>query len=181
MAPYGKRAEDEMAKSPWIALLAAVFIWGLWGMLAQKPLHTAPGQVTVNQWMTYHPAQSLMTLTVIAGYPHGGNNLNGTTNGTLIVRVPVHIKVFVYFSNHDYRPHSLALVADGTVSPNSGVPRDRLLIGLASGKQAWFAFFLRHLGRYRLTSLVPGDLQHGLWITVEGVSRGIPQICYQSH
>lgn len=63
-----------------------------------------------------------MTLTVIAGYPHGGNNLNGATNGTLIVRVPVHLKVLVYFNNHDHQRHSLALAADGTTSPSLASP-----------------------------------------------------------
>ncbi len=130
-------------------------------------------------WITYHPAQNLLTLTVMAGYPNGGMNLNESAYGTQKVFIPKNLKVIVYFGNEDHHRHSLALIdtrTDTPLYPGAGTPWRDLGWGLSYHQRGYFRFTAKTLGHYRLASLVPNDLSHGLWISILVQPHGVPRI-----
>lgn len=117
-----------------------------------------------------------VNLTIVAGYNSGGFDLDGTQNGAMHIQVPAGSTVVVSFVNKSELPNSLAVVqAASATTPafaGAGTPADALTTGIAPGQHRVFRFVASVPGVYRLTSLVPGHEESGMWATFEVVPAG---------
>lgn len=107
-----------------------------------------------------------------------GRGFNGYSSGEMTVRVPRGWRVDVYCDNQTSAPASCAIVSGtGSTSPVfAGGASPHPAAGVPARASANFSFVVRTVGSYRLTSLVPGHGDRGLWDRFDVIATGRPSM-----
>ncbi|MGH7698006.1 MAG: sulfocyanin-like copper-binding protein [Candidatus Dormibacteria bacterium] len=143
---------------------------------AASPSPTS-GTVTLDRWVSYDSATRTLTWKLVAGYQgrNHGLNFDGDSSGAMLVTVPVGWTVVVDFSNVASINHSAAVVApSGTTAAFPGAEIPNPTAGTPPGQTASFTFTASQVGSYRVTCLVPGHEQAGMWDSFDVSSGGSP-------
>jgi hypothetical protein len=153
-----------------ILILVAVFAAGC-GAGPAKPL-------PFSRWFSYDVRRKAVRLKMIPAYNGvlAGANFNGYGHGQIDVVVPVRWTVTVDCANTglDGR-HSCAIVESpgGTSPVLSGASSPTL----AGGQSSMFSFRASRRGVYRISSLVPTDLERGgMWDVLEIAHVRLPHV-----
>jgi sulfocyanin len=104
---------------------------------------------------------------------NGENNYNGTTNGKLVLTVPVGATVQITFKNQGALPHSLQVIAPVTplpatalsapVFPGAQVPNPQ--VGMIKGQTVKVQFTAAKAGKYLMICGFPGHALLGMYAT----------------
>jgi hypothetical protein len=129
------------------------------------------------------PSTKSVTLTLISSYDsdNAGFNFDGYDSGKMVVSVPDGWKVTVNCGNKGTSFHSCAIVNKGgdqtpaiqgasTPNPTGGFP---------PGATQTFTFTASSPATYRISCLVPGHDDSGMWDTFIVTSSGEPSISFK--
>ncbi|HEV2475327.1 MAG TPA: sulfocyanin-like copper-binding protein [Candidatus Dormibacteraeota bacterium] len=136
-----------------------------------------------NKYLKVDSATRTAVVTLIAGYPASDYQFNydGYGNGQLLLTVPVGWTITVQCANRSTVNQSCAVVTDGhstqPLQPDWSTPDPQ--DGLKPGESGSFVFAPRDAGSYRIASLVPGSEASGMWLDLEVVTGGRPQVSAQ--
>ncbi len=139
----------------------------------------SPSTVALDQWVSYDLATKSVTWKVVAGYQNVNHGLSfdGYSSGAMKVSVPRGWSVTVNFSNAGKINHSAAIVsATGTtpVFPGASVPNPT--VGIPPGGTSSFTFEASAYGNYRLSCLVPGHEDAGMWVSFAVTTSNLPHV-----
>jgi alcohol dehydrogenase (cytochrome c) len=140
-----------------------------------RPPGTGPGFLSEPpQFLSLAAEPHTLELQVVASLnaPDGAATLDGTSNGSMTVRIPQGWRVNVSFANHAAtRTDAVALVSLVGTSPQPGAPAfsgaetpDAPASGIA-----YFHFTASHEGSYAIASTASGRAAAGEWIRFEVV------------
>jgi len=119
-------------------------------------------------------------VTLIAGHPATDSQFNydGYSSGALVLTVPTGWAVTIQCQNHGTVPNSCAIVSNNRATtpldPSWSTPDPAH--GLSPGESASFVFSPTQPGSYRIASLVGGNEASGMWLDLEVVTNGLPQL-----
>lgn len=148
-----------------------------------QPPGQAPGVLNQPQeFLSTAPASHTLELTAIASLDNGAGkpNIDGTRNGSMIVRVPAGWTIDVTFANHSTRNADGVAVTNrpgtsATAFADAQTPGGAT--GVPASGVAYFHFIASRPGDYALSSTAPGRAAAGEWIRVEVVaSNTIPEL-----
>ncbi|MGH7610452.1 MAG: sulfocyanin-like copper-binding protein [Candidatus Dormibacteria bacterium] len=138
----------------------------------------APSTVILDKWVSYDPQTKTVTWKVVAGYQgvNHGLNFDGETYGAMAVAVPLGWTVVINFQNAASINHSAAIVSSpsATTPAFAGAQTPNPTTGTAPGQSASFTFVASGAGSYRLTCLVPGHEQAGMWDSFQVSTAAAP-------
>jgi hypothetical protein len=119
-------------------------------------------------------------VTLIAGHPATDSQFNydGYSSGSLVLTVPIGWAVTIQCQNHGTVPNSCAIVTNNrATSPlDASWSTPDPAQGLSPGESASFVFSPTQPGTYRIASLVGGNEASGMWLDLEVVANGLPQL-----
>ncbi len=138
----------------------------------------APGDVKVNEFMSYDSTTKTVKLAIEAGLDGvqpppkmGPFNFNGGSVGDQTVTVPAGWTVQYHFVNHDAVPHSFIVIAPSQPLPMApdvpAIPRaysDKVTEGLFTAGTSDGSFRASKPGSYLLYCGVPGHGPSGMYI-----------------
>lgn len=129
-------------------------------------------------YFSFDSASKTVKFTLVAGYNSSNNGMNfdGFSEGVLVIDIPTGWTANVTCRNKASSNQSCALV-DGPGAtqpsiPGAGTPKPQS--GLPAGQSAAFSFTAPSPGEYRLSCLVPGHEDAGMWVTLVVISSGSP-------
>ncbi|HUZ03591.1 MAG TPA: sulfocyanin-like copper-binding protein [Thermomicrobiaceae bacterium] len=126
------------------------------------------------------PSGQVVTLDfqLASGPSLNGFNINGLGKGRLQIAVPVTWTVHVNCQNEGLQHHSCAIIqgtqTDQLAFPGASTPSP--LLGMARGESNSFTFTPDRVGSFRLTCLVPGHMEAGMWASFEVTAAGSPTV-----
>jgi uncharacterized cupredoxin-like copper-binding protein len=132
--------------------------------------------------MTSDPATKSMKLTLISTYgsDNAGFNFNGASSGKMVVSVPDGWTVTVDCQNHGNGNHSCAIIkkAGDQLPAFPGSATADAIHGFPKGGSQSFTFMAASPGTYRISCLVVGHDDAGMWDTFIVTAGGEPQITF---
>ena len=107
------------------------------------------------------------------GAANGGINFNGTTNGKLVITVPVGAQVRLTMTNQGDLPHSLEVIPATSQLPSQavtppafpGAETSHPLVGITKGQTAAVQFTAAKPGEYLMICGFPGHALLGMYAT----------------
>lgn len=142
-----------------------------------------PSSQATPAWLQYDASSKSATLTLISSYNsnNAGFNFNGYESGKLVVSVPDGWKVTVTCGNKGTGNHSCGIVkkaGDQTPAfPGANTPDP--VHGFPPGATQTFTFTAAGPGTYRISCLVGGHDEAGMWDTFIVTSGGEPKITFK--
>lgn len=131
-------------------------------------------------WLTSDPATKSVKLLVISSYNsvNAGFNFNGYESGKMVVSVPEGWQVTVDCKIKGNGNHSCAIVKNaGDQTPAfPGATTPDPVHGFPNGGTQSFTFKTANPGTYRISCLVPGHDDSGMWDTFIVTAGGEPSI-----
>jgi uncharacterized cupredoxin-like copper-binding protein len=131
-------------------------------------------------WMTFDAATKSVKLTLISSYnsDNAGLNFNGYSSGKMVVSVPDGWQVTVDCQNHGTGNHSCGIVkkAGDQLPAFAGSATPDAIHGFPKGAKQSFTFTSANPGTYRISCIVVGHDDSGMWDTFMVTSVGDPQI-----
>ena len=107
-----------------------------------------------------------------------GFNFEGLGKGRLRIVVPIGWTVHVNCRNVGSMRHSCGVVEGAQTSqlafPGAATPAPA--VGLPPGQSASFTFLADRTGSFRITCLVPGHMEAGMWASLEISAAGAPSV-----
>jgi Sulfocyanin (SoxE) domain len=131
-------------------------------------------------WLTFDSGNKSVQLTLISSYnsDNAGLNFNGYSSGKMVLSVPDGWQVTVDCQNHGNGNHSCAIVKNAgdqlPAFPGSASPDPTH--GFPNGQHQTFTFQTANPGTYRISCLVPGHDDAGMWDTFVVTAGGEPSI-----
>ena len=119
-----------------------------------------------------------LSLTLGQGAGYNGFNVDGLGKGRLRIAVPAGWTVDVSCRNQGLFRSSCGVI-DGTDTGGLAFPGSATsdpVAGIAPGQAAAFSFVAARVGSFRLSSLVPGQMQAGMWASLAVVAGGDPSV-----
>jgi Sulfocyanin (SoxE) domain len=126
------------------------------------------------------PAGRVLTvnLDMGSGPSLNGFNFDGLGKGRLRIVVPISWTIHVNCRNVSSMRHSCGVVEGAQTSqlafPAAAIPSPA--VGLPPGKSASFTFVADRTGSFRITCLVPGHMEAGMWASLEISAAGAPSV-----
>jgi hypothetical protein len=134
----------------------------------------------VSKWISSDSAAKTVKLTLIAHFNgvNSGFNFNGYERGRMIVSVPDGWNVTVDCRNSGPVNHACSIVkSPGDSAPAfDGASSPDPTTGMSQGQANTFSFIAKNPGTYRITCLVSGHDQGGMWDTFKVTQSGDPSI-----
>jgi len=131
-------------------------------------------------FLTADSSAKSVKLTLISSYnsDNAGFNFNGYSSGKMVVSVPDGWKVTVDCQNRGNGNHSCAIVKKGgdQLPAFDGSSTPDAIHGFAKGGSQTFTFTASNPGTYRISCLVVGHDDSGMWDTFIVTASGEPQI-----
>ena len=150
---------------------------------ALRPRGQAPGVYDQPlEFLSTAPASRTLELTAVASLDNGAGkpDIDGTKNGSMIVRVPAGWTVDVTFANQSTRNgDGLAVTSKPGGSPDvfKGAETAGDPAGVPASGVAYFHFTASRSGDYALSSTAPGRAAAGEWIRLEVMpSNATPEL-----
>jgi FtsP/CotA-like multicopper oxidase with cupredoxin domain len=107
-----------------------------------------------------------------------GFNFEGLGKGRLRIDIPVNWTVHVTCANLSSLHHSCGVVEGAQTSqlafPGAATPSPT--VGVPPGQSASFTFVADRTGSFRITCLVPGHMEAGMWASLEISTAGSPSV-----
>jgi FtsP/CotA-like multicopper oxidase with cupredoxin domain len=141
---------------------------------------SSPRSEPLSSWLSFRARTKTVNLRLIAAYndSYNGFNFNGYGKGEVLVEIPRGWRVHVRCANDSRSaPHSCAIVRDLTATPAfPGAASPHPTGGLPPGSAASFSFVAAKQGTYRITCLVPGHEQGGMWDVLDVTRSRLPAV-----
>ncbi len=119
-----------------------------------------------------------ISLDMGSGPSLNGFNFDGLGKGRLRVVVPISWTVHIDCRNVSSMHHSCAVVEGAQTGqlafPGASTPSPT--VGLPPGQLASFTFVADRTGSFRITCLVPGHMEAGMWASLEISAAGAPSV-----
>lgn len=170
---FGWSLRRLVGRLSWVCLLVAC---GSGGGTTASP-QPAPA------WLQSDSATKSASLTLISSYnsDNAGFNFNGYDSGKMVVSVPDGWKVTVTCGNNGTGNHSCAIVkkAGDQTSAFPGANTPDPVHGFPPGASQTFTFTATSPAKYRISCLVGGHDDAGMWDTFIVTSGGEPSISFK--